>query len=216
MESVFLGCFVFGLLFTVVTLFMGATHGALDGLGLHGDTGPLKLPMGDHGHGYDWLGQVNLSALMAFFMWFGGAGWLGLMYGPFGLVGALGAGLAAGCAGYKLVALFIGKLRASESVMKPEDYVLTGTVARVTVPASAGGVGEIVFTLAGVNRVEGARAADGRALTKGEEVVITGYERGMAIVQDAREFIEGLPAPQAASAPKQDQRPAQPERELDS
>ena len=216
MESVFLGCFVFGLLFTVVSLLMGATHGALDGLGLHGDTGPLKLPLGDPGHGHDWLGQVNLSALMAFIMWFGGAGWLGLMYGPFGLAGALGAGIAAGCAAYGAVALFIGKLRASESVMKPEDYELTGTVARVTVPASAGGVGEIVFTLAGVNRVEGARAADGRALAKGEEVVITGYERGMAIVEDATEFIDGLPAPRALPAPNQDQRTAQPERELDA
>lgn len=216
METLFLGCFVFGLLFTFVTVLMGASHNALDGLNLHGDTGPLHLGDASHGHAYEWLGQLNLSALMAFLMWFGGAGWLGLKYGPFGVAGALGAGVAAGCGAFALVAWFIGKLRASETVMKAEDYVLTGTVARVSVPASPGGVGEIVFTLAGVNRVEGARAADGRALAKGEEVVITGYERGMAIVQDAKTFIQGLPARQAGQSPTTDLRPAQPERELES
>ena len=211
-ESIFLGCFVFGLLFTLVSVAMGASHGALDGLGLHGDAGAV-VP---HGHGEAWLGQVNLSGVMAFLMWFGGAGWLMLAYGPFGVAGAVAAGLPAGVGAYALVGWFVGKLRAAETVMKPEDYELTGTVARVTVPASAGGVGEIVFTLAGVNRVEGARAADGRALAKGEEVVITGYERGMAIVEDATEFIDGLPAPRALPAPNQDQRTAQPERELDA
>lgn len=216
MESIFLGCFFFGLIFTLVTVAMGAAHGALDGLGLHSDVGPLKLVGGSHGHAYEWLGQLNLSAMMAFLMWFGGAGWLGLVYGPFGLVGALGAGVVAGGVAYKLVAWFIAKLRASETVMKPEDYVLEGTLARVTIPASAGGVGEIVFTLAGVNRVEGARAASGQALAKGEEVVITGYERGVAIVEDATNYIQGLPAPNAAPASQTEQRPAQPERELDA
>lgn len=192
-ETIFLGLFVFGLLFVLVTVAMGAAHGALDGLGLHGETGPLHLPGGGHTHTFDWLGQLNLSALMAFFMWFGGAGWLMLEYGPFGLLGAFGAAIPAGAVGYGAVAWFIGKLRASETVMKPEDYVLDGTVARVTVPASPGGVGEIVFTLAGVRRVEGARAANGQALAKGTEVVITGYERGMAIVEDAETFINGLP-----------------------
>lgn len=217
METLFLGCFVFGLLFTLVTLAMGASHGALDGLGIHGH-GAHGAP--DVGVDHSWLGQINLSALMAFLTWFGGAGWLTLHYGPAGVLGTAlgtGAGLVAGVGAYALVAWFISKLRAGETVARPEDYVLEGTVARVTVPASAGGVGEIVFTLAGVRRVEGARAADGRTLVKGEEVVITGYERGVAIVEDAQQFIHGSASrePGALSEP---QRPplAPPEREAES
>jgi hypothetical protein len=218
METFLLGCFVFGFLFTVASVVMGATHGALDGLGIHGDAGPVDLGSGvPHAHGYDWLGQLNLSALMAFLMWFGGAGWLALRYGAFGTVLSAGTGVVAGVVAYAIVAGFVAKLRASETVMNPDDYVLDGTVARVTVPAAAGGVGEIVFTLAGVKRVEGARAADGQPLAKGTEVVITGYERGMAVVQDAKTFVETLPAGQKARAPEALPPQARtPEREPDS
>ena len=51
------------------------------------------------------------------------------------------------------------------------------------VPIRAGdGTGEIVFTHAGTRRVAGARSENGRAITKGTEVVVTRYEKGIAYV----------------------------------
>jgi hypothetical protein len=97
------------------------------------------------------------------------------------IAAVLAVGAAAGAFAYVALAKLIGFLRASERPMRAEDYELAGTLARVTVPAAAGGVGEIVLTLNGVQRVEGCREAGGGALGKGVEVVITGTARCLAL-----------------------------------
>jgi hypothetical protein len=46
-----------------------------------------------------------------------------------------------------------------------------------------GGTGEIIYTQMGTRRVCGARSDDGSAVTKGTEVVVTRYEKGIAYVR---------------------------------
>ena len=74
--------------------------------------------------------------------------------------------------------------------MKAEDYELQGTVARVSVSIPENGVGEIVFSLAGVRRSEAARSLDGRRVESGEEVLITHLDRGTAMIQPVRGLLD--------------------------
>src|SRR5688572_4780553 len=70
LDVIFLGCFLFGLLFTAATLILGAADLGHDA----GDAG---------GHGHDLLGLLNVSSILAFVGWFGGVGYL--LHNGFGL-----------------------------------------------------------------------------------------------------------------------------------
>src|ERR1035438_5534990 len=53
----------------------------------------------------------------------------------------------------------------------------------IAVLSRLGGTGEIVFSQEGVRRVSGARSDDGTAISKGTEVVVQRYEKGIAYVR---------------------------------
>ena len=57
----------------------------------------------------------------------------------------------------------------------------------------AGGTGEIIYSQAGTRRACGARCDDGRALSKGSEVVVMRYEKGIAYVRLWEELAEEEP-----------------------
>jgi hypothetical protein len=202
METVFLGCFLFGLVFSAASFALGFA-GAQAGHA-HGDGHHLPLPHWGHGHGHGAahahghgdagarqpLLAVSLSSVVAFVAWFGAGGYALLRLGapsPLALAVAVLAGLAGGYA----VSRFLATLRAGERVMDPEEYRLVGTVARVTVGIPSGGVGEIVFTKAGSRRSEAARAARGQAIPRQTEVVVTGYDRGVATVEPWESLVNG-------------------------
>jgi len=197
MEAVYLGCFLFGVVFTGLTTLLGAASSAVHVghfLG-HGWHGPHLHHGHAHGPGHAQAEQplflFGISSLVAFLTWFGAAGYVLTRWLEWPLAVTLLLGIGAGVVAAVLVARFLALLRAGERVMDPSDYRMVGTVARVTVGIPGDGVGEIVFTKAGARRSEAARAADGRALVRGAEVVITGYERGVATVQPWDEFYRG-------------------------
>lgn len=197
MESFLLGCFIVGLLFSLASGVLSATQGTLDGLdGL----GKVKTPQME-GSGKFGLPTFNLSALMVFLTWFGGVAWSALVFTPVGLAGSLALGVALGIPAYTLVIRFFGFLASSHSMRSLADDQLLGTLARVSVSIPEQGVGEIVFTKQNSQRVEGAKEASGQAIAKGTEVVITGYDQGLATVEAASNFFEqasvapGLPPP---------------------
>ncbi len=179
MTSFFLGCFAFGLIFTVASFLLGA-------LG----SGHVHLPFHVHvdhaGHGGESpaLSFFNVSTISAFLTWFGGAGYLLSRYSSLTAVVVVALSGLAGLAGGGIIFVTLSKYvypRLTE--MKSEDYQLPGTVARITSPIRAGGTGEIVYTLAGTLRSDGARAVSGEALERGTEVVIVRVERGIAWVE---------------------------------
>jgi len=198
LAAFFLVCFFVGLLFTVGSFLLGLGHSA-DGLGHGHHVGDGHFHLGGHGHagaaghaghagdhGAQQGGPsvFNLSTLMAFLTWFGGAGYILRTYYGAWLLVALGVATVAGLVGGALVFLFLSRvLYASERVLDPRDYFLPGTLARVTSSIRAAGIGEILYTKGDTRQVAGARSVDNSAIERGAEVVIMRYERGLAYVQ---------------------------------
>src|SRR5205085_6163875 len=114
----------------------------------------------------------------------GGVGYLLSTSVPLAWTMILGAALGAGFIGGYIVYYFFAHVLwpAQTPPMDPAEYDLRGTLARVVSGIAAGGTGEIMYTKGGTRQVAGARSADGSALPKGTEVVVTRYERGLAYV----------------------------------
>ena len=227
MESVFLGCFLFGFLMVVASVVLGFAHLALPGLegGTHpgngighpGHSGPHAgagqtgghAEAGAHdGAGHHSLPIWNVSSLLAFLMWFGAGGYAAMQWLDLPALVALLPASALGAAGAVIVSLFLRLVLRGETRMDPAQYRMEGTLARVTVPIPQGGTGEIIFSKGQTRRGEGARSLDGRPIARGEEVVVLDYQRGIALVQSWQDFIAGdgreaqpasLPASQPAA-----------------
>jgi hypothetical protein len=205
--SFFLGCFAFGLAFTVASFLLGAFGGGhgfhipgLDGIvGGHGGDAGGDAGADHHGAG---ISPFNLSTISAFLTWFGGAGYLLVRYSSFTgtliVVFSTAAGLVGGGIIFVTLARYVAP-RLTE--MRPEDYQVAGTAARVSSPIRAGGTGEIVYTLAGTRRSDGARSVSGEALERGAEVVILRVERGIAYVERWDSFARRLGLPPGDADP---------------
>ena len=203
LESLFLGAFLFGLLFCLGSLLLGLGHfgfghHGLHPHGLHGGHGAAShggahaLSHADGPQTPSAISPWNLTGLTAFIAWFGGVGYLALTGWELAAWISLLLAAVAGLAGWAIVYLFFNRiLLKGERWMDPADYRLEGTVARVTVPIAAGRTGEIQYLLGGVRHSDGARSVDGSELARGAEVVVVRYERGIAYVQPWQKFLEG-------------------------
>lgn len=223
LSSLFLGAFLFGLLFSIASMLMGLGHFGFDHHGLHfgGDGGGHFGGGHDAGHlgGGHAVGHVeaghggphgdsspgmspwNLTSLTAFIAWFGGAGYLALTGWQLAAwISLLMAGLA-GLVGWGVIYLFLTRLVKAERRMDPADYRLEGTVAQVTQPIPAGKIGEIQFSKGGARRSEGARSISTAPIAEDTEVVIVRYERGIAYVEPWQEFVDGEHRPAIADKP---------------
>jgi hypothetical protein len=56
-------------------------------------------------------------------------------------------------------------------------------LGRLGQPIREGGIGELIYSHGGARKSCGARSANGQAIEKGAEVVVTEYERGIAQVR---------------------------------
>lgn len=193
MESLFLGSFLFGFLMVLASTLLGFAHLALPG-GHDGFHIGHHAPHGGHGaHGNGTsrggLPLWNVSSLLAFLMWFGAAGYVAMRYfdlnAPLALIPAVGFGVVGGL----LVSAFLGLVLRGETEMDPHEYAMEGTLAHVSIAIPADGIGEIIFSKGDRRRGEGARAVNGTAIARGEEVVVVEYRHGIALVQPWAEFV---------------------------
>jgi len=188
-SSLFLGCFTFGLLFTVVSGLLGAFSGGHD---FHIPGGDLHVhvgPSGGHGHGHSHPSPFNAGTIAAFLTWFGGAGYLLTRYSGFAALSIVAIASFAGLVGGGLVFAFLAKfINPRLTVLAPEDFQLQGVVAKVTSTILPGGTGEIVYTLGGTRHADGARAETGEQLERGTEVVILRVDKGIAYVDRWSKF----------------------------
>jgi membrane protein implicated in regulation of membrane protease activity len=204
METFFLACFVFGALFTVASIVLGAAghgvghltqgHGASQQLTPHGGghaahAGHNASAAHGPGHQSHALPLWNFSSVVGALTWFGAVGYLLLSLGDLAPLAVILGAVLAGVIGWYLIARFLGLVLRGESELDPEDYRLDGTLGTISVPIPAGGTGEIVFSKADVRRGEAARALDGQAIPRGSEVVIVSYEHGFATVQPWSEYL---------------------------
>ena len=180
LDVIFLGTFFFGLVFSALSLVLGAAnigfdHGHVDHHGHHG------TPGADSDGG---LSPVNVSTVLAFLAWFGGVGYLarhGL--GWYAIVSVI-VGVAGGLAGAAVIFWVLTRfVRPMEGELREADYRLPGTIAQVTSSIRAGGTGEILYQQGGVRQVAAARSVDGAAIPRGVEVVVLRLERGIAYVE---------------------------------
>jgi membrane protein implicated in regulation of membrane protease activity len=189
--SFFVGCFAFGLLFTVATFVLGAfgssdAHGAGHGVlgSLTGSHASSHASAHANGHGENHVSPFSLSTLSAFLTWFGGAGYLLTRYSPLATLGVLLTALALGAIGGALFFTAVARYIVPRlTVMDPEEFRVQGVAARVTSTIQAGGIGEIVYTLGGTRHADGARSESSQPIERGTQVVILRMEKGIAYVE---------------------------------
>jgi membrane protein implicated in regulation of membrane protease activity len=199
-ELFYLICFVVGFAFTAISFLSGTLHFHFHLPG-HVHVPTLGHAGGVHGAGHA-AGQghgsghgpghvsgahfpfFNPMTLAAFLTWFGGAGYLLEHFKHMWIFAGFVLASAAGLTGASIVFVFVAKvLMAHERDLNPVDYEMVGVLGKVSVSIRTGGTGEIIFAQEGVRKTCAARSEDGTPFAKGEEVLVTRYERGVAYVQ---------------------------------
>lgn len=176
--AIFLGCFVIGFVLSALSVAFGVvdahvhfpweTHIHVNGV------------HGVHAHA---MGPINFATLTAFVAWFGGAGYLLTTEFRWLALPAIGLSIVAGLAGAGVVFLLMAKVLWSPNEnMQSVDYHMVGVLGRLSQPIREGGIGELIYSHGGARKSCGARSANGQAIEKGAEVVVTTYDRGIATV----------------------------------
>jgi len=173
----FLICFGVGTMWAVVSLMLGGLH-----LG-HWGHGHVHHA-GGHGHLPNWVASLlNPSCIAVFLAWFGGAGYLLNKYSGLLLWLNLAIALGFGLTGARILARFLSWLMKNERVMNPADYDMVGVLGRVSSTIRADGVGEVIYLHEGARRSFNAKSETGVPIARGEEVIVTHFEKGIALVR---------------------------------
>ena len=187
----YLICFIVGLSFSVLSFLSGGLH-----FHMHP---PHWMHLAHHGIGgrhaaarADQVPFLNLPTIMTFLAWFGGVGFLLTHIFTFWFLVTLVIAVAAGLAGAYVVFWFLARvLMARDYTMNPADYKIVGTIATVSSAIRpGGGTGEIKWKQGGARANSSARSDDGTPISKGAEVVVTRYEKGIAYVCRWENFVE--------------------------
>lgn len=211
-ETFYLICFVVGLSLSALSFLSGVLHLPHflhiphHGGGLHlggGHAGGVHAGGAAHagaGTSYS-ISPLNFPTLLIFLVWFGGTGYLLTHYGHgWGFLGLL-ISVVVGLAGAAIVFSFLAKVLVKpDENLDPADYVMVGTLGKLTVGIREKGTGEIVYVQGGTRKSAAARSEDGHAIEKGTEVVITQYEKGIAYVRRWDEIAGEPRAEQARGA----------------
>ena len=187
-ELFYLICFVVGFAFTTISFLTGTLH-----LHVH-LPGHAHFHVG-HGHGAKGGGGVlmffNPMTIAVFLAWFGGTGYLLVHLRHIWVFAGLVISSAAGFAGAGIVMIFVAKvLMQHDYTMDPADYDMTGVLGRVSGTIRQGGTGEMIFEQDGARRACAARSESNEEVTRGEEVVVTRYENGVAWVRRWNELAD--------------------------
>jgi hypothetical protein len=209
-ESFYLICFLVGFALSLVSFLAQSGHihlpgGHAHGGGLHaghGHIGHSHIGHGAGGHSHmghahaghqqastneessgGLMAKLNFSTITAFLAWFGGTGYLLEKYTSLWTLVALAIAGAMGLAGAAIVFWFLAKLVSRDRTLDPADFDMVGVLGHVTSTVYKNGIGEMIFTQDGVRKSAPIRSEEGLEIPKGEEVVITKYERGVGYVR---------------------------------
>ena len=179
METIYLVCFIVGLVLSVLSVVGGFAHLHIGRIHV-GHTTHAHAHSGTHG-----LSSVNGFTITAFLCWFGGVGYLLDRYSIFIAPLILLLSILSGLIGAALLwAVLFKLLLPHERELTTEETEMPGVVARVSDSIrDNGGIGEIIFSQTGARRSTAARSEDGSPIQRGAEVVVIRYERGVAYVR---------------------------------
>jgi len=182
LSDFYLICFGVGALWAVVSLLLGGLHFGHFG---HAHGGAKLMPGNAHGHHLPgWVASIlNPSCLAVFLAWFGGAAYLLTKYSGLLLWVNLALASAFGLVGAWILAWFLRWLMKHERVMNPADYEMVGVLGRVSSTIRADGVGEVIYLHEGARRLFSAKSETGEPIPRGEEVIVTHFEKGIALVR---------------------------------
>lgn len=191
LETVYLVCFLAGLMLSIVALLGGMGHlgGHVHVHMPHATHLPRSVTGAAHAATSGARGGVKIPwwngfSIMIFLCWFGAAGYLLTRYS--GLVAAVVLALAAGCGivGGAIVFAFLTRvLLPHERELTADETEIIGAVGRLSAPIHLDGTGEILYTQLGALRSSPARSEDGSPIPKQEEVFVVRYEKGIAYVR---------------------------------
>ena len=173
LSEFYLICFGVGTLWAVVSMLLGGLH-----------VGHVHHPGVHLHHMPSWAaGLLNPSSVAVFLAWFGGAAYLLSKYTGWLLWLNLGLAVAFGLAGALILARFLGWLMKHERALNPADYDMVGVLGRVSSTIRADGVGEVIYLHEGARRLLCAKSETGEPISRGEEVIVTHFEKGIAHVR---------------------------------
>lgn len=216
-ENFYLACFLIGLLLSVLSLLGGmghfgghlhlphATHVPHLGHIPHAPRLPHAAPAagaaGGVARGSTSVPWWNTFSIMIFLCWFGAAGFLLTRHGSLVASIVLLLAMVCGLVGGAIVFLFLAKVMLPhEHELGADETAIIGVVGKVSCAISAGGTGEIAYEQLGARRSVPARAEDGIAISKGEEVFVLRYEKGIAYVRRWEEVELELQSESASGA----------------
>jgi membrane protein implicated in regulation of membrane protease activity len=192
--DVFLGCFVFGILWSLAAVLLGGFHfghhvGA-SGHAAHVHLHPVHAGRSSAGsrcapgtHGGWFQHFLSFHTLAIFLAWMGGCGYLMMRHTRFGLLLVLSVSTVVGLAGGAALAFILRFLHGREFAMHPADYDMVGVLGRISSPIRQGGTGEMIFTRDGARKLAYVRSEAGNAIERDQEVVVTSYQGGIAYVR---------------------------------
>lgn len=243
LSLVFIGSFLFGLLFLVGTVLLGSIghghgvahdigHSALHHVGgemhhtahfhhahvdhahsghTHADQGGSRptsssSEKGGNGaaeHQFSLLAIINPSSVVFFLLGFGFFGYVFHNEAGLGLPLTLLLAIVSGCIIAALLVTLINRLVGGSQAHTVQDVSeRTGLVGKVILTIQGNDPGEILYeSPGGLRKSIPARSLDGQRIERGQEVVVTNFQNGVAEVDTWEHFIgqeEGEPASKTA------------------
>jgi hypothetical protein len=215
LSLMFIGCFLFGFLFLLVSALLGNLgqgHAGIQGgahhVGLHvggQDHGVHAVghgAQGAHGahgvQGQQIQGQVfslfsfiNPTSIVLFLLGFGFFGYVFLNTAHLLLPLALILAVVGGLVVVGLILMLLSRIFGdSEGATIQDVSDRTGLLGKVSMTIPEGGLGEILYVSpGGMRKSIAARSVNGQRLERGEEVVVINYQGGVAEVETWEHFI---------------------------
>lgn len=183
LADLYLISFIVGFALSLISALGGFFH--MPGLHhAHGHHGHVHVGHGPGHAGTVHVSPFNFSTITAFLAWFGGVGYLLTKFSSVWLWLAFLIAVGGGVLGSSMVFLFLAKvLLAHDKPLNSADYDMIGILGHLTSAIRESGTGEISFSQGGVRRSAPARSDEGHAITKGTDVVVTRYDKGIAYVR---------------------------------
>ena len=183
--DIYLLCFAVGVLWTLAALLLGGFHlGHTGSLSAHGHVTHRHLSHSHAAKDVSWMpSMINPSCAAIFLAWFGGVGYLLARHSGLDFWINLGIALALGLIGAFLLAAFLRALESREQPMHATDYEMVGVLGHVASTIRPDSVGEIIYVRDGARKPVPASSDEGKEIARGEEVIVTRYEKGVAYVR---------------------------------
>ncbi len=204
LENVFLGMFLLGFLFTVISALMSGAFGhafgegsAMDAHGAHvghmgGDVGPTagegQPEVGWAQHNLATFSPLSPTTISAFLAAGGAMGYICVHSWEWGFWPSILAASVAGVLFAGAIFLFIAWVfRVTQGTSMVSQSDLVGLQGDVSIAIPSGGLGEVAYVKAGQRAVRPARCADAASVPQGARVVIKSVSTNEFIVEETRE-----------------------------